>query len=62
MVSIDISETLISQKKSVRELTYLLMDCTKMEFKDGLFDIVIDKSTLDSVLCKGLNEGEIYIK
>ena len=27
------------------------MDCRKLEFKDGLFDVVVDKGTLDSLLC-----------
>lgn len=27
-----------------------LMDITKMKFQDGVFDIVLDKGTLDSIL------------
>jgi len=32
-------------------LKYELMDARQMTFKDGVFDCVIDKGTLDSILC-----------
>lgn len=27
------------------------MDCTKLNYKDEMFDFVIDKSTMDALLC-----------
>lgn len=33
------------------KMTWLKMDALKMEFKNGEFDAVIDKSTIDAILC-----------
>lgn len=33
------------------KLTYLEMDVTKMNFGNEEFDIVIDKGTIDAILC-----------
>lgn len=27
------------------------MDCTNMQYPGGLFDLIIDKSTIDALLC-----------
>lgn len=32
-------------------MTWIVMDALKMDFKDKEFDIVIDKSTVDAILC-----------
>lgn len=37
------------------------MDCTDMSFEASTFDIVIDKSTLDSILCAGEIQAKKYI-
>jgi hypothetical protein len=36
------------------ENLYMVMDCTKMDFKDDSFDLVIDKGTMDTLLCENL--------
>lgn len=55
VVSIDISQIVIDQMsekyKNNKNLLFFKMDCTDMEFKDDLFDIVIDKGTFDAILC-----------
>ncbi len=33
------------------EMKFLVMDCTDMTFDNSSFDVIIDKGTLDSVLC-----------
>ncbi len=33
------------------EMKFILMDCTDMTFEKSVFDVIIDKGTLDSVLC-----------
>jgi len=32
-------------------MSFQQMDCRQMEFPDGIFNVVIDKGTLDSILC-----------
>lgn len=61
IVSIDISDRLIKERISRPGLKYIAMDCTKMEFGDGIFDAVLDKSTLDSVVCAGEQRGRNYV-
>lgn len=55
IVNIDISEIVIKQMKlrniKNTKMTWLVMDCLKMEFKDNEFDAIIDKSTIDAILC-----------
>ncbi|KAF0898076.1 hypothetical protein E2562_001743 [Oryza meyeriana var. granulata] len=62
IVNIDISSVVIEQmKKKYRDkphLKYMKMDVRKMaEFESGSFDAVIDKGTLDSIMC-GQNSQE----
>lgn len=33
------------------ELEWVVSDCRKMDFQNGVFDLVIDKSTMDALLC-----------
>lgn len=54
--NIDFSETLIKAmsekyKEKCPGLKYTQMDVRAMEFAAASFDVVIDKGTLDSVLC-----------
>jgi ubiquinone/menaquinone biosynthesis C-methylase UbiE len=53
--NIDISEAVIQQmSERDKELTlmkYEVMDCTDLKYPDGFFDTVIDKSTIDALLC-----------
>lgn len=57
IVNIDISSVVIDQMKQRSaknrpELVYQVADCTEMvDFEDNSFDIVIDKSTIDAILC-----------
>merc|ERR1711924_139528 len=32
-------------------MSYQQMDCRAMDFPEGIFNVVIDKATLDSILC-----------
>ncbi|KAL4487069.1 hypothetical protein ABPG72_001521 [Tetrahymena utriculariae] len=53
--NIDISEECIKQmdhRKGDRpELIYEVMDCTELKYEDEKFDFVLDKSTIDALLC-----------
>ena len=54
--NVDISSVVIQamQEKNARrdEMTWEVMDCTHMEpLKSSSFDVVIDKGTLDAILC-----------
>lgn len=33
------------------ELIFEVMDCTNLNYKDEFFNFIIDKSTLDAILC-----------
>ena len=53
--NIDISTVVIDQMKKRNEtrpkMIYEVMDCTQMDLADNSFDIAIDKSTIDALLC-----------
>jgi RAT1-interacting protein len=55
IVSIDISETVISRlkEKYVEEnrLKWLKMNCSSMSFENEEFDLVIEKGTFDAIVC-----------
>lgn len=56
IANIDISSTVIEQQKERNKerqtLSWATMDVTKkLEFPDGTFHVVIDKGTLDCILC-----------
>lgn len=55
IVNIDISDVVIHQmavRNKIRtEMTWLTMDALATTFEDEYFDVVIDKSTLDAILC-----------
>jgi ubiquinone/menaquinone biosynthesis C-methylase UbiE len=55
IVNIDISDVVIKQMKE-RNLTrpkmqWLTMDALQTKFEDETFDAIVDKSTLDAILC-----------
>ena len=53
--NMDISSVVIEQmkfrNKDRPEMMHHTMDCTKMDYPDAEFDIAIDKSTIDALLC-----------
>ena len=55
MVNIDISkiciEEMTERNKHRLGMKWMVMDAMDMKFEDETFDIVIDKSTLDAILC-----------
>ena len=55
IVNIDSSKTVIENMveayKDRPTLVWTVMNCTAMEYKDATFDSVLDKGTLDSILC-----------
>lgn len=56
IVNIDISESVIHQMKEGHDakgkvMEWLVMDGTDLKFEDASFDAVIDKGTLDAVIC-----------
>jgi len=56
ITNIDISQVVIKQmqekyKEKGPDFKYLHMDVRAMDFEAGSFDSVIDKGTLDSILC-----------
>jgi len=56
VTSIDISEVIIdSMRENHPELHWQQMDATDMSFQDDSFDLVIDKGTIDALVCDGRN-------
>jgi ubiquinone/menaquinone biosynthesis C-methylase UbiE len=55
ITSIDFSTVAIKQmiekSKAMAELKFIAMDTRKLEFANNSFEVVIDKGTLDSILC-----------
>jgi len=55
ITNIDISSVVIEAMKEKHKasagLTWEVMNATKLEFEDEIFDFVVDKGTMDSVLC-----------
>ncbi|KAL0234319.1 hypothetical protein PCE1_001355 [Barthelona sp. PCE] len=55
VTNIDISETVVHQMQQKYadqpELTFQVMDTRRMTFDDESFDVVVDKATLDALLC-----------
>ena len=51
IVNIDISPAVIEQMAKVSpDMVWEVMDATDMRYKDGEFDVVIDKGTLDALV------------
>eukprot|EP00670_Eutreptiella_braarudii_P007221 CAMPEP_0174291284 /NCGR_PEP_ID=MMETSP0809-20121228/31584_1 /TAXON_ID=73025 ORGANISM="Eutreptiella gymnastica-like, Strain CCMP1594" /NCGR_SAMPLE_ID=MMETSP0809 /ASSEMBLY_ACC=CAM_ASM_000658 /LENGTH=170 /DNA_ID=CAMNT_0015390501 /DNA_START=57 /DNA_END=566 /DNA_ORIENTATION=+ len=44
------------RRRSRMGLNYLVMDMEKLEFPPEVFDVVLDKATVDSILCSGDEE------
>ena len=58
ITNIDYSEICINQMRekysNFAEMKFLTMDCLDLDFDSSCFDVVLDKGTLDSILC-GMN-------
>ena len=51
VVNIDISPSVIAQmKEQFPDLVWEVMDATDLQYKDGQFDVVMDKGTLDALI------------
>ncbi|CUE91335.1 methyltransferase, putative [Bodo saltans] len=65
VVNIDISEVVVNQMraryKELDRMEWLKMDVMKLEFPDNHFDLVIDKGTVDSLLCGGNSFHNVYM-
>lgn len=55
IVNLDISAVVIQQMQDANQhrpgMTWLAMDATEMNFEDSSFDLVVDKSVLDTFAC-----------
>lgn len=64
ITNIDISEVVINQMKArfkeMDRMEWVRMDVLKMDFPDASFDLVIDKGTIDSLLCGSNSFHNVY--
>lgn len=64
ITNIDISEVVIGQMRSryreMDRMEWIKMDVMKMDFPDNSFDLVIDKGTIDSLLCGANSFHNVY--
>uniref|UniRef100_A0A7R9U186 Methyltransferase domain-containing protein n=1 Tax=Pinguiococcus pyrenoidosus TaxID=172671 RepID=A0A7R9U186_9STRA len=52
IVNIDVSETIVRvMQERAQNMSFYVMDMRKLEFTDEEYDAVIDKGTLDTLLC-----------
>jgi len=55
IVNVDISEVCIAQMRArhrdLDRMEWHVKDCTRLDFPDSTFDLVIDKGTTDAILC-----------
>jgi len=65
ITNIDISEVVIGQMRSryreMDRMEWLKMDATKLDFPENHFDVVIDKGTVDSLLCGSNSFHNVYL-
>lgn len=59
---IDFSEVLISTKKNTERVSYVQMDARKLGFEDNSFDMLLDKSSLDSLVCSSVDNAHSYLR
>ena len=67
LTNIDLSEVAIERmcerNRSARpDLNFRVMDATKMEFDDSIFDVVLDKGTLDAMMGGNDVESDVVMK
>eukprot|EP00668_Euglena_longa_P028795 GGOE01036120.1.p1 GENE.GGOE01036120.1~~GGOE01036120.1.p1 ORF type:complete len:228 (+),score=65.13 GGOE01036120.1:78-761(+) len=64
IVNVDISEVCITQMKArykdLDRMEWLVKDCMKLDFPDASFDVVIDKGTMDAILCGSNSFYNVY--
>ena len=65
ITNVDISDVVINQMraryKEMDRMEWLKMDVMKLEFQDSTYDVVIDKGTVDSLLCGGNSFHNVYL-
>jgi ubiquinone/menaquinone biosynthesis C-methylase UbiE len=63
VVSIDIAPSVIAQLQAKHEkeprLQWYTMDCTKLTFPDGAFELAVDKGTIDALMCGDNSDDRI---
>ena len=64
ITNVDISEVVVNQMraryKEMDRMDWVKMDVMKLEFPDSSFDVVIDKGTVDSLLCGSNSFHNVY--
>ena len=64
VTNIDISHSVIEQMKNLyineTKAEWITMDCTNLQFPENSFDAIIEKGTIDALICK--NDNGISIK
>jgi SAM-dependent methyltransferase len=64
IINIDISEVVIGQMRAryreMDKMVWARMDVTRLDFPDSSFDVVIDKGTIDSLLCGSNSFHNVY--
>jgi ubiquinone/menaquinone biosynthesis C-methylase UbiE len=64
VTNIDCSEVVINQMKArckdQDKMEWVVKDCTRMDFPDATFDLVVDKGTMDAMLCGANSFHNVY--
>merc|ERR1712118_37277 len=50
-ISLTVTKAMQEKYQDKAGMSYQQMDCRAMDFPEGIFNVVIDKATLDSILC-----------
>merc|ERR1711869_106007 len=50
-ISLTVTKAMQEKYQDKAGMSYQQMDCRAMDFPEGIFNVVVDKATLDSILC-----------